>query len=47
MENGPTPDTAASTQKMEEEEKSRKISGKTEDNRSFFAKYWMYIVHCV
>jgi len=43
MENGPTPDTAAYIQKMEEE-KSRKISGKTEDNRSFFAKYWMYIV---
>jgi len=43
MENGPTPDTAAYIQKMEEE-KSRKISGTTEDSRSFFAKYWMYIV---
>eukprot|EP00088_Acartia_fossae_P035716 TRINITY_DN3683_c0_g1_i12.p1 TRINITY_DN3683_c0_g1~~TRINITY_DN3683_c0_g1_i12.p1 ORF type:complete len:222 (-),score=64.68 TRINITY_DN3683_c0_g1_i12:348-1013(-) len=43
MENGPTPDTAAYIQKMEEE-KSRKLSGDKQDNRSFFAKYWMYIV---
>jgi len=43
MENGPTPDTAAYIQKMEEE-KSRKMSGEKQDNKSFFAKYWMYIV---
>jgi len=43
MENGPAPDTAAFIQKMDEE-KARKISGDVKDNRSFFAKYWMYIV---
>jgi len=43
MENGPTPDTAAYIQKMEEE-KSRKLSGDKTENKSFFAKYWMYIV---
>jgi len=43
MENGPAPDTAAFIQKMDEE-KARKMSGETKDNRSFFAKYWMYIV---
>jgi len=43
MENGPTPDTAAFIQKMDEE-KERKMHGETKDNRSFFSKYWMYIV---
>jgi len=43
MENGPTPDTAAFIQKMEEE-KARKMTGETTENKSFFAKYWMYIV---
>lgn len=43
MENGPTPDTAAFIQKMEEE-KARKMTGQTTENKSFFSKYWMYIV---
>jgi len=43
MENGPTPDTAAFIQKVEEE-KARKMTGETTENKSFFSKYWMYIV---
>lgn len=40
---GPVPDTAAYIQKLERE---RDAKGREEakDNRSFFAKYWMYIV---
>ncbi|XP_072047595.1 ER membrane protein complex subunit 10-like [Amphiura filiformis] len=40
---GPVPDTQAFVQKLEEE-KIAKAKGNTTDNRSFFAKYWMYIV---
>ena len=43
METGPQPDTAAFIQKMEQE-KLAKQRGETKDNRSFFAKYWMYII---
>ena len=46
MEVGPTPDTAAFIQKMEQE-KLQKQRGETKDNRSFFAKYWMYIIPVV
>lgn len=46
MESGPQPDTAAFIQKMEQE-KLAKQRGETKDNRSFFAKYWMYIVPLV
>ena len=46
MENGPVPDTAAFIQKVEEEK--RKVeTGEVKDNRSFLAKYWMYIVPVV
>merc|ERR1712210_173723 len=40
MESGPAPDTAAFIQRMEEK-------GEVKDNRSFLAKYWMYIVPVV
>ncbi len=43
MESGPQPDTAAFIQRVEEE-KLAKARGETKDNRSFFAKYWMYII---
>nr|AQS22612.1 ER membrane protein complex subunit 10 [Pseudodiaptomus poplesia] len=43
MENGPAPDTAAYIQRVEEE-KVRSKTGEGGDNRSFLAKYWMYIV---
>ncbi len=43
MESGPSPDTASFIQRMEEE-KLAKQRGDTKDNRSFFAKYWMYII---
>jgi len=46
MENGPVPDTAAFIQRMEQE-KMDKQKGETKDNRSFLAKYWMYIVPVV
>ena len=46
MEVGPTPDTAAFIQKVEQE-KLQKQRGETKDNRSFFAKYWMYIIPVV
>lgn len=46
METGPQPDTAAFIQKVEQE-KLAKQRGETKDNRSFFAKYWMYIVPVV
>jgi len=43
MESGPSPDTASFIQRIEEE-KLAKQRGDTKDNRSFFAKYWMYII---
>ncbi len=46
MESGPQPDTAAFIQRQEQE-KLAKQRGETKDNRSFFAKYWMYIVPVV
>ncbi|XP_072383996.1 ER membrane protein complex subunit 10 [Diabrotica undecimpunctata] len=42
-ETGPIPDTASYVQKLEKE-KEAKEKGETKDNRSFLAKYWMYIV---
>jgi len=46
MVNGPAPDTAAFIQRVEQE-KVDKQKGTTTDNRSFLAKYWMYIVPVV
>ncbi|GLG98491.1 Putative hematopoietic signal peptide-containing membrane protein [Gryllus bimaculatus] len=46
MEQGPVPDTAAYIQKLEREKEARE-RGETKDNRSFLAKYWMYIVPLV
>jgi len=46
MVNGPAPDTAAFIQRVEQE-KVDKQKGTTTDNRSFLAKYWMYIVPIV
>ncbi|XP_033115607.1 ER membrane protein complex subunit 10-like [Anneissia japonica] len=43
---GPLPDTQAYIQKLEDE-KQQKAKGAGADNRSFFAKYWMYIVPIV
>jgi len=43
MESGPSPDTASFIQRIEED-KLAKQRGDTKDNRSFFAKYWMYII---
>ncbi|XP_034239956.1 ER membrane protein complex subunit 10 isoform X2 [Thrips palmi] len=43
MDNGPVPDTATYIQKMERERDARE-RGDQKDNRSFIAKYWMYIV---
>lgn len=42
-DSGPAPDTATYIQKLEREREARE-RGETKDNRSFFAKYWMYIV---
>merc|ERR1712071_639247 len=46
MEHGPIPDVAMYVQKMEQE-KVAKARGETKDNRSFLAKYWMYILPVV
>ncbi|XP_071452851.1 ER membrane protein complex subunit 10 [Hetaerina americana] len=46
MEQGPVPDTATYIQKIEREKEARE-RGETKDNRSFLAKYWMYIVPAV
>merc|ERR1712059_220477 len=46
MENGPVPDTAAFITRMEED-KRKQEKGEVKDNRSFLAKYWMYIVPVV
>jgi len=43
---GPVPDTLTFVQKMEREAAER-AKGSQADNRSFFAKYWMYIVPAV
>lgn len=43
---GPQPDTATYIRRIEEERKHKLKEGK-EDNRSFFAKYWIYIVPAV
>jgi len=43
---GPAPDTLTFVQKMEREAAER-AKGEQQDNRSFFAKYWMYIVPAV
>lgn len=43
---GPLPDTATFVRRLEEERQSKLKDGK-EDNRSFLAKYWMYIVPAV
>lgn len=40
---GPKPDTATYIKRLEEERQSKMKEGK-EDNRSFLAKYWIYIV---
>ncbi|KAK0172389.1 hypothetical protein PV328_005713 [Microctonus aethiopoides] len=40
---GPTPDTASYVYKLEKEKEARE-RGEVKDNRSFLAKYWMYIV---
>nr|CAG4635209.1 EOG090X0JXR [Alona affinis] len=46
MEHGPVPDVAMYVQKQEQE-KIAKERGETKDNRSFIAKYWMYILPLV
>ena len=46
IEAGPQPDTTAFIQKIEQE-KLAKQRGETKDNRSFFSKYWMYIIPVV
>lgn len=43
---GPIPDTATYIKRLEEERQNKAKEGK-EDNRSFFAKYWIYIVPAV
>lgn len=43
---GPVPDTATYIKRLEEERQNKLREGK-EDNRSFFAKYWLYIVPAV
>ncbi|KAF7997103.1 hypothetical protein HCN44_005380 [Aphidius gifuensis] len=43
---GPTPDTASYIYKIEREKEARE-RGETKDNRSFIAKYWMYILPAV
>jgi hypothetical protein len=42
----PAPETTAYLQRMEEEKRNRQHGAAT-DNRSFIAKYWMYIVPVV
>jgi hypothetical protein len=46
MESGPAPDTSTFIQKIETEKLAQQ-RGETKDNRSFLAKYWMYIVPVV
>ncbi|XP_076302794.1 ER membrane protein complex subunit 10-like [Lasioglossum baleicum] len=40
---GPTPDTATYIQKLEREREARE-RGEAKDNRSFLARYWIYVV---
>lgn len=46
MTQGPAPDTMTFVQKMEREAAER-AKGQQADNRSFLAKYWMYIIPAV
>ncbi|CAK1551742.1 unnamed protein product [Leptosia nina] len=43
VDQAPVPDTASYIQKLEREREARE-KGELKDNRSFLAKYWMYIV---
>ncbi|XP_072941922.1 ER membrane protein complex subunit 10 [Epargyreus clarus] len=43
IDQAPVPDTASYIQKLEREREARE-KGEIKDNRSFLAKYWMYIV---
>ncbi|KAJ8724972.1 hypothetical protein PYW07_015930 [Mythimna separata] len=43
VEQAPVPDTATYIQKLEREREARE-KGDVKDNKSFLAKYWMYIV---
>lgn len=43
-EHGPVPDTAPYLEKLEQERIAKERGEDPRDNRSFFAKYWMYIV---
>ncbi|KAJ0179292.1 hypothetical protein K1T71_005004 [Dendrolimus kikuchii] len=43
IDQAPVPDTASYIQKLEREREARE-KGEMKDNRSFLAKYWMYIV---
>ena len=43
---GPVPDTQSYLQRLEQD-KIDKVKGAQQDNRSFLAKYWMYIVPVV
>ncbi|CAG7719768.1 unnamed protein product [Allacma fusca] len=44
---GPVPDTAPYLEKLEQERISKERGDDTRDNRSFLAKYWMYILPVV
>lgn len=46
VEQGPSPDTASYILKLEREREAKE-RGATQDNRSFLAKYWMYLVPVV
>jgi len=46
IESGPAPDTAAFIQKVEKEKQDKDRNDQS-DNRSFLAKYWMYILPVV
>ncbi|CAG0890041.1 unnamed protein product [Darwinula stevensoni] len=46
LEPGPTPDTASYLQKLEEDKMARE-RGDGKEQKSFFAKYWMYIIPVV
>lgn len=43
---GPVPDTQSFIKRLEQE-KAEQAQGKGKDNRSFLAKYWMYIIPVV